>query len=152
MALIDLKGEPFRIRLDGPAHGPVLMLHHALGADLDLWQPQIAAFSHHFRVLRFDCRGHGASTISARPYGLERLGGDVVGLLDALGLERVHFCGLSMGGLVGQWLGLHAPERLEKLVLCHTASRIGAPDLWNGRIRLVEAGGMEAVVRPTLER
>lgn len=152
MSMLDLWGEPFRIRLDGPPAAPILLLSHPLGTDLDVWQPQIAAFSRHFRVLRHDCRGHGASAVTGPPYGIDRLGRDAVAILDALGISRVHFCGLSMGGLIGQWLGINAPERIERMVLANTAAHIGDAGLWNARMAAVAKGGMEAVVRPVLER
>ena len=152
MPVLDIDGESFHYRLDGPAEAPVLVLTHSLGTDLTLWQPQMAAFSRRFRVLRHDCRGHGGSVVSPSGYGIERLGRDVLGLLDGLGIARAHYCGLSMGGMVGLWLGLHAPERLERLALCNTAARIGGAELWNGRIQAVMRDGMEAVIQPVLER
>ncbi|MBI3444910.1 MAG: alpha/beta fold hydrolase, partial [Magnetospirillum sp.] len=143
--MIHLPDGVFRIRFDGPPAAPVLILSHPLGTDLDVWQPQIAALSHSFRVLRYDMRGHGASEVSPPGYGMERLGADVLALLDALGIARAHFCGQSMSGMIGQWLGINTPERLGKLILANTAAKIGGADLWNGRIASVETGGMGAV-------
>jgi 3-oxoadipate enol-lactonase len=115
-------------------------------------EPQIAALARTFRVLRYDTRGHGTSTDTPGPYSIESLGRDVVGLLDGLGIERAHFCGLSMGGMIGMWLGVHAPGRLRQLVLANTAARIGPPDNWNARIEKVRAGGMAAISQAVMER
>ena len=105
-----------------------------------------------FQVLRYDTRGHGQSSVTPGPYSIEQLGRDVLTLLDALGIERVHFCGLSMGGMIGMWLGLNAPTRLAKLVLCNTAAKIGTPETWNARIETVRKSGMKAVAASVVER
>ena len=123
--------------LEGPAGAPVLVLSNSLGTDLHMWDAQIPAFAQHFQVLRYDTRGHGASLVSEGPYSIEQNGRDVLALLDALGIAKAHFCGLSMGGLIGQWLGINAPERIERLVLCNTAAKIGTPEVWNPRIEMV---------------
>lgn len=131
--------------LEGPAGAPVLVLSNSLGTDLHMWDAQIPAFTQHFQVLRYDTRGHGASLVSEGPYSIEQNGRDVLALLDALGIAKAHFCGLSMGGLIGQWLGINAPERIERLVLCNTAAKIGTPEVWNPRIETVLAGGAQAM-------
>ncbi|MAE23600.1 3-oxoadipate enol-lactonase [Pseudomonas sp. ALS1279] len=131
--------------LEGPAGAPVLVLSNSLGTDLHMWNAQIAAFAQHFQVLRYDTRGHGASLVSEGPYSIEQNGRDVLELLDALGIAKMHFCGLSMGGLIGQWLGINAPERIERLVLCNTAAKIGTPEVWNPRIEMVLAEGEQAM-------
>lgn len=132
-------------RLDGPQGAPVLVLSNSLGTDLGMWDAQIPAFTEHFQVLRYDTRGHGQSLVSEGPYSIEQLGRDVLVLLDALHIERAHFCGLSMGGLIGQWLGIHAGERLNKLVVCNTAAKIGEPSVWNPRIEMVLRDGSAAM-------
>jgi len=124
-------------QLDGPEDAPVLVLSNSLGTDLRMWDTQIPAFTAHFRVLRYDTRGHGQSLVTAGPYSIEQLGRDVVALLDALGIDKAHFCGLSMGGLIGQWLGINAPERLNRLIVCNTAAKIASPEVWNPRIETV---------------
>jgi len=124
-------------QLDGPEGAPVLVLSNSLGTNLQMWDTQVAAFSAHFRVLRYDTRGHGDSLVTEGPYSIEQLGRDVLALLDALKLDKVHFCGLSMGGLIGQWLGINAPERLNRLIVCNTAAKIGSPEVWNPRIETV---------------
>lgn len=131
--------------LEGPAGAPVLVLSNSLGTDLHMWDAQIEAFTQHFQVLRYDTRGHGASLVTDGPYSIEQSGRDVLALLDALGIAKAHFCGLSMGGLIGQWLGINAPERIERLVLCNTAAKIGTPEVWNPRIETVLAGGAQAM-------
>jgi 3-oxoadipate enol-lactonase len=133
-------------RLEGPPGAPVLVLSNSLGTDLHMWDAQVAAFTEHFQVLRYDTRGHGGSLVSEGPYTIAQLGQDVLALLDALDLDRVHFCGLSMGGLIGQWLGIHAGARLHKLVVCNTAAKIAGPDVWNPRIETVLRDGPAAMV------
>jgi 3-oxoadipate enol-lactonase len=117
-----------------------------------MWEPQMLQLEQHFRILRYDTRGHGRSSVTPSDYTIEQLGGDVLGLLDALGLERVHFCGLSMGGMIGIWLGVHAPERLHRLVLCNTAAGIGTKEMWNARIAVVRKDGMRSVAAAVIER
>lgn len=139
-------------RMSGPAGAPVLVFAHALGASSAMWRPQVEALSDRFRVLRYDSRGHGESDIMPGPYGIDRLGRDALGLIEALGLETVAFCGLSMGGFVGQWLGAHAPRRLRRLVLASTAPYMGPPEAWTDRIRTATEHGMSVVADAALER
>ena len=131
--------------LEGSAGKPVLVLSNSLGTDLHMWDAQIPAFTQHFQVLRYDTRGHGESLVSEGPYSIEQLGGDVLALLDALDIAKASFCGLSMGGLIGQWLAINAPERIQRLVLCNTAAKIGSPEVWNPRIDTVLAGGAQSM-------
>jgi 3-carboxy-cis,cis-muconate cycloisomerase len=149
---LGLPGVCTHYRWDGPAGKPVLLFSNGLGTNLTMWDGQIAEFSQEFRVLRYDQRGHGRSSISLGPYSIEELGCDVVSLLDRLEVERCYFCGLSMGGMIGQWLGANAPERLAGLVLCNTAAKIGTVESWNNRIDLVLKGGMEAAIPVVLDR
>lgn len=139
-------------RLDGPDDAPVLVLSNSLGTALAMWDAQMMTFARHFRVLRYDSRGHGRSGVAPAPYTIERLGRDVLGLLDTLRVARAHFCGLSMGGMVGQWLGLNAAERLDRLVLCNTGACIGTAEVWNARMQAVDEGGMSAVADGVLGR
>lgn len=138
-ALTFTVGDGCRIayRFDGAAGKPVLVLSNSIGTGLAMWDGQIAALSAHFRVLRYDLRGHGGSDVPAGPYSMERLGRDVIELLDALGIARAHFCGLSLGGMVGQWLGIHAPQRIERLILCHTAPWLAPAEVMDERIAAV---------------
>ena len=137
MGSVQLADGVLNYQLDGPEGAPVLVLSNSLGTNLQMWDTQVAAFSAHFRVLRYDTRGHGDSLVTEGPYSIEQLGRDVLALLDALKLDKVHFCGLSMGGLIGQWLGINAPERLNRLIVCNTAAKIGSPEVWNPRIETV---------------
>lgn len=121
-------------RFDGEADKPVLVLSNSIGTTLAMWDEQITALAEHFYLLRYDSRGHGDSDAPAGAYSIARLGRDVVELLDALRLHKVFFCGLSLGGMVGQWLGVHALERIEKLVLANTASYLGPAAQWDERI------------------
>jgi 3-oxoadipate enol-lactonase len=152
MPLAELQDVQIHYEWDGPEDAPVLVFCNSLGTNLRMWDPQIADFSEHLRVLRYDTRGFGASTVTPGPYSIELLANDVLHLLDALHFDRVHFCGLSMGGQTGIWLGLHASERLHKLILCNTGAKIGALDTWNARIDAVLARGMKDVSSAVLGR
>lgn len=146
MPQLELAEGELNYTLEGPADKPVLVLSNSLGTNLHMWDSQMTAFTEHFQVLRYDTRGHGQSLVSPGTYSIEQLGGDVLALLDALQLDKVHFCGLSMGGLIGQWLGINAGERLHKLVICNTAAKIGTQDVWNPRIEMVLGQGEQAMV------
>jgi 3-oxoadipate enol-lactonase len=145
-------GVRLHYRLDGPEDAPALMLSNSLGTDLELWSGLAPALAREHRLLRYDARGHGRSDVPAGEYALETLARDALGLLDHLGLRRVRFCGLSMGGAVGQWLGAHAPERLERLVLANTGAVFGTPQLWQQRLDTVLREGMGSLVDGVVER
>jgi 3-oxoadipate enol-lactonase len=132
--------------------GPVLVFSNSLGTDFSMWDPQMAELAQRFRILRYDTRGHGQSTVTAGDYTIEQLGRDVLGLLDTLQLDRVHFCGLSLGGVIGIWLGVNAPDRLNRLVLCNTAARIGTKEMWNARIGTARKDGMKPIAAAVIER
>jgi 3-oxoadipate enol-lactonase len=149
---VQLDGCSLRVRIDGPADAPWLVLSNSLGATLEMWEPQVAAFSQHYRVLRYDTRGHGQSSVPRGPYSIAALGGDVLGLLDALGVERMHFCGLSMGGATGMWLATHAAARIDRLVLCNCMPWLGPPEVMNARIAQVRQQGMAPLVDGILQR
>jgi len=146
VAFVQLAEGELNYQLEGPPGAPVLVLSNSLGTDLGMWDTQIPAFAEHFRVLRYDTRGHGRSLVTPGPYSIEQLGRDVLALLDALQIERAHFCGLSMGGLIGQWLGINAGHRLQRLIVCNTAAKIGDADGWNPRIEAVSTGGQAAML------
>ena len=152
MPSIEVDNAPMHYRVEGQAGAPVVVLSHSLGTTLGMWDPQMPALAERFRVLRYDSRGHGESAVTPGPYTIARLGRDVIALLDGLGIQRVSFCGLSMGGMVGMWLGAHAPERVEKLVLCNTAARIGSPEFWDSRIENIRRSGMEPIATAVLGR
>jgi 3-oxoadipate enol-lactonase len=152
MSYMDTNGARLYYELEGREDAPVLVLSNSLGTTLDMWAPQMPSLLQHFRVLRHDARGHGRSDVTPGPYTIAQLGADVLALMDQLGIARAHFCGLSMGGMIGMWLGTHHASRLDRLVLCNTAAKIGSPDTWNPRIAKVEAEGMASVVDTVLER
>jgi 3-oxoadipate enol-lactonase len=141
-----------RYELTGPAGASVVVLSHSLGSDLSMWEPQVTALVGAFSVLRYDGRGHGQTTVKPKACTIADLGRDLLRLLDALAIERAHFCGLSIGGLVGMWLAAHAPERIERLVLSNTAARIGTADSWNARIETVRREGMAAIAATVVGR
>jgi 3-oxoadipate enol-lactonase len=128
------------------------VLSCSLGTDVEMWAPQLDALAGRFQLLRYDSRGHGGSDAPEGPYSIERLGLDVLELLDAYALPRAHFCGLSMGGMVGQWLGANAAMRIDRLVVANTAPSIGTPESWQERIDRVLGEGMEAIADGVIER
>ena len=139
-------------RWDGLESGPVLVMSNSLGTNMAMWEPQVAALGERFRLLRYDTRGHGGSAVPPGGYGLDRLGRDVVELADGLGVATFSFCGLSLGGMTGQWLGWRAPERLERLVIANSSAFMGPPSGWDARIAAVLAEGMKAMAEPVLGR
>lgn len=132
-------GDGVRIayRIDGEVEKPVLMLANSIATTMNMWDGQLAELSQYFRIVRYDYRGHGDSDTPDGPYSFDRLGRDVIELLDALQLGRIHFLGLSLGGVIGQWLGIHAPERIERLILSNTSSYLGPPERWESLIASV---------------
>ena len=139
-------------RMDGPPDAPVLVLSHALGLSMAMWDPQMAGLSQAFRVVRYDHRGHGGSPVPGGRYRIEDMGHDLLRLLDRLALERVAFCGLSLGGMVGLWLAANAPERVDRLVVCCAATRMPRPNDYAERAKLVRAQGMEAIADRVIGR
>jgi len=140
--------------LSGQKGAPVVVLSHSLACSLVMWNPQMDALSPHFQVLRYDMRGHGHSDATPGPYTLEILAEDVIGLLDALGIARMHFVGLSVGGMIGQSLALNHAKRLTSIILCDTAAIVPAEaqPLWEERFDKVRKKGIEALVEETMER
>jgi 3-oxoadipate enol-lactonase / 4-carboxymuconolactone decarboxylase len=151
MPLINLADSTCYYRFTGPDGAPVLMLAHSLGQDHGMWDPQAEDLSRYFRVLRYDVRGHGASSVTAGDYRIEQLGADALALADALGIDRFAFCGLSLGGMIGQWLAAHAPDRLTAAVLANTSSRADAPRMESRRTAVL-AGGMASVADVVMGR
>jgi 3-oxoadipate enol-lactonase len=139
-------------QFDGPASAPVLLLSNSLGTNMTMWAPQIEVLTRDFRVLRYDQRGHGRSDAPMGGYSMDRLGRDVVELLDALEIDNVDFCGLSLGGMIGQWLGIREPRRLRRLILANTSSYMGPPSAWDSRIALVLQEGMAPLAQASVER
>ena len=145
MPMINADGCLLNVSVEGRDGGPTLMLSNSLGCTLQMWQPQMKVLTQLFRVIRYDRRGHGRSDVPPGPYSMERFGRDVLAILDDLNIDKVHWCGLSMGGMVGQWLGANAPERFEKIVLANTACYYPDPTNWQNRIKAVKEGGMASV-------
>lgn len=139
-------------RVDGDPHADALLLSNSLGTTHELWQPQLDALSSLFRVIRYDTRGHGASDAPAGAYTIDTLGLDALAILDAAAARTAHICGLSLGGLTGMWLSVHAPERVGSLVLASTAARIGNALLWQERIELVGTSGVASLAEAAMGR
>jgi len=138
--------------ISGPEAAPVLLLGPSLGTSLRMWDGQLP-LAERFRLVRFDHRGQGASPVPPEPYEIADLGRDVLELLDTLGLQRVHYAGLSLGGMVGMWLGAHAPERIDRLVLLCTAAYMPPASMWEQRIAIVsDAGSVEPIADAVLDR
>jgi 3-oxoadipate enol-lactonase len=152
MPFADANGAQLNYRFDGPAGAPALVFSNSLGTNFSMWDSQIPALAKEFRVLRYDTRGHGESSVTPGTYSIAQLGRDVLGLLDILGIRSAHFCGLSMGGMIAMWLALNAPERINRLVLCNTAAKIGTPEMWSTRIEMVRTQGMNAVAQTQAQR
>jgi len=152
--LIEANGIKLNCELSGEKHAPVVVLSHSLACSVLMWNPQLDLLEPHFRVVRYDTRGHGGSDAPQGPYTLQQLVDDAIGILDELGFERVHWVGLSMGGMIGQGLALNHPDRIERLVLADTSAIIpdDAQPIWQERIDAVRKKGMPVVVESTLER
>ena len=138
--------------LEGPEGAPVLVMSNSLGTSLSMWEDQTPTLREHFRLLRYDHRGHGGSPVPPDPYGIDVLGQDVFALLDRLGIESFSFCGLSLGGMVGMWVASHAPGRVERLVLCCTSAKLGPPENWASRAATIRSEGLESVREASMER
>jgi len=152
--LIKANGIQMNYELSGRKDDPVVMLSHSLGSSLVMWNPQMKALEPHFQLLRYDIRGHGKSEAPPGAYTLELLGEDAVALLDILEIEKVHWVGLSMGGMIGQSVALNYPRRLKSLALCDTTAAIApeAQPLWQERIDAVREKGVASQLEPTMER
>jgi len=145
MPMIDADGCLLNVSVEGRDGGPTLMLSNSLGCNMQMWEPQMKAFTQVFRVIRYDRRGHGKSNVPPGPYSMDRFGRDVLAILDDLNIEKVHWCGLSMGGMVGQWLGANAPKRFDRIILSNTSSYYPDPTNWRNRIKAVKEGGLASV-------
>jgi 3-oxoadipate enol-lactonase len=152
MPMIDAEGCPINVEVSGSDGAPALILSNSLGTDLHMWDDQVGEWSQHFRVVRYDRRGHGKSGVPQGPYSMERFGRDVLAIADALQIKTFNWCGLSMGGMVGQWLGANAPERVEKLILSNTNFHYADKTFWNSRIKAVGESGLAPLVGPNMER
>jgi len=145
-------GCPINVEVEGREGAPVLMLSNSLGTNLHMWDDQAPELAKHFRLVRYDRRGHGQSGVPKGPYSMERFGRDVLSVLDALKIKKTNWCGLSMGGMVGQWLGANAPDRVDKLILSNTNYHYADKAPWSDRIKLVNEKGLSALVGGNMER
>jgi len=152
MPKIKLNGAEINYQWDGNEGQPILVLSNSLTTNLKLWDEQIPSFAKHFRVLRYDNRGHGLSSSPEGEYILDDLGGDVLALMNYFSIDNASLCGVSLGGMVGMWLGINAPDRIDKLVLCNTSSNVAPPEPWQARIDTVNKGGMSSIGNAVLER
>ncbi len=152
MPFVETGGARIHYAIEGADGAPVLAFSNSLGTNYCMWDPQAQELRKTFRILRYDTRGHGQSAVLPGPYTIGQLGNDFLGLLDALHLGPVYFCGLSMGGMIGMWLGIHAPSRLNKLLLSNTGAKIGTLEIWNSRIETVQKGGMKSIAVGVIER
>jgi 3-oxoadipate enol-lactonase / 4-carboxymuconolactone decarboxylase len=152
MPFATVDGTRIFYRLEGNAGRPVLVLSHSIGCDHSLWDQQVPDLLQDFQVLRYDTRGHGASDAPKSEYSIEQLGRDVLGLVDSMGISKFAFCGLSLGGMIGQWLGINAPDRLAGLILADTSPRVAPKSNWDDRRRMVLEGGMAAIVDTVMQR
>lgn len=152
MARMEIDGIGFEVVVEGPPSAPALLLSNSLSSNLHMWDAQAQAFARRFRVVRYDQRGHGGTAAPDGPFSIARLAQDAVDTLDALGIAKAHFCGLSMGGMTGMRLLTHHRSRIDRAVLANTAAHMGPPDLWNARIAAARRGGMGAVADATVAR
>jgi 3-oxoadipate enol-lactonase len=139
-------------RIDGPGDAPVLVLSNSIGSDRRMWDGLVPALTARFRVLRYEARGHGSSEVPSGPYTIADLAGDLIGLLDELGIEAPHLAGLSLGGMTGMWLAAHAPSRVDRLALLCTSALLGPRQMWLDRAALVRAEGTRAVADAGVRR
>lgn len=152
MPTIDANGCPINVKVEGSENAPVLMLSNSLATDMRMWDPQVPEFTKHYRLVRYDRRGHGRSGVTKGPYTMAQLGHDVLAVLDQLGIEKTNWCGLSMGGMVGQWLAANAPERFEKMVFANTHYYYAVKDTWHERLGIARDKGLGALVDSNMER
>lgn len=136
----------------GDASKPALVFSNSLGTNYGMWQKQFNAFKENFFVICYDTRGHGSSSAPQGPYTLEQLGQDVVNLLDHLNVAKASFCGISMGGLTGQWLAINKPERFNHVIVCNTAAKIGQEAAWLDRAKLVREQGLQPIASTAASR
>lgn len=152
MPFIKVDSARLYYRLEGSAGLPVLVLSSSIGCDHGMWAQQLPRLLEHFQVLRYDTRGLGASDAPHAEYSIDQLGRDVLALADSLGIAKFAFCGLSLGGMIGQWLGIHAPARVAKLILANTSPKMPPKSNWDDRRRAVLEGGMQAIVDTAISR
>jgi 3-oxoadipate enol-lactonase len=148
--MIDADGCLLNVSVEGRDGGPTLMLSNSLGTTMHMWEPQIAALTKMFRVIRYDNRGHGKSGVTPAPYSIERLGRDALAILNDLNVDRVHWCGLSIGGMVGQWLAANEPARFDRLVLANTSSFFPDQTNWDKRTEVIRQSGIGPIANSVI--
>jgi 3-oxoadipate enol-lactonase len=151
-ARVEIDGLNIAYRVDGADTAEAVVLINSLGTNLSMWDPQMDELARHFRVIRYDCRGHGESDVPHNPATIDRLGADLIALLDHMNLERAHLCGLSLGGITALWVAIYHAERVGRAVFANASARFGTTQSWDERIRTVRAGGMAAVSEAVVGR
>ena len=152
MAMLSTPRGAFNVVVEGRRNAPTLMFANSLGTTLDMWAGQTQALGEHFAILRYDIRGHGGSVSTPGPYRIADLADDAIAIMDVLELPQINFCGLSMGGMIGLWLGMNAPSRIRRLVVANSAAQIPPAQLWNDRIAMVRDNGMVAIADAVSQR
>lgn len=152
MSIAHINGIDVFYLTDGDPHKPAIIFSNSLGTDHSMWDGQMETLRRDFYVIRYDTRGHGLTSAPKGPYTISQLAGDVLGLLDCLSIDKAFYCGISMGGLIGQWLAVNAPERIEALVIANTAPKIGTEQAWNERAALVRKEGLNAIAESAPSR
>jgi 3-oxoadipate enol-lactonase len=151
-AVIDAGGLRVNFESTGDPASPVIVLCHALGTNLGLWDGQVDVLARSFRVMRYDVRGHGRTEVTPGPYSIDMLGRDLIALMDALDIEAAHVAGVSLGGFIVQWVAANAPDRVRRIVLANTAPRVGTAAGWDERIALVRDQGIDGIVEGSISR
>jgi 3-oxoadipate enol-lactonase len=152
MPLARLADAAIHYEEDGETGSTPLVLSNPLGTSFEVWEPQMPTLSARFRVIRYDNRGHGQSQVTPGPYSIEQLASDALAVMDDAGVSHAHFCGLSMGGIVGMWIAIHAPQRIGRLVVANAAAKIGTAETWDARIEAVRNGGTQAIAPAIVAR
>lgn len=152
MPIAHLNANDIFYQVEGNPANPALLFSNSLGTNQSMWQAQAKALSQDFYVIRYDTRGHGKSACTDTPFELADLGRDVLALLDFLNIRSTHFCGISMGGLIGQWLAINTPERIGRLVLANTAAKIGQSEAWLARAASVRREGLQTIADSAANR
>lgn len=152
MSIAHINGIDVFYLTDGDPHKPAIIFSNSLGTDHSMWDGQLENLRRDFYLIRYDTRGHGLTNAPKGPYSIDQLGKDVISLLDYLSIDKAFFCGISMGGLIGQWLAIHTPKRIEAIVIANTASKIGAEQAWNERAALVRRDGLHAIAESAPSR